>query len=594
MIRSTVRSAAVVAMLLGFLASVAPAAAQDAAELQWSGSAQFEVLPDLGRVDVVFSYFHENVTEGVEFPGFFESLPADAADVAAHQNDRELEIILLGEADGFATWFIAFEEPLEIGDTAEVRLTWSIISSALPGPLIAPGVAAFDVFRPGPEGSDFGTIHVSVVFSYEPVVELNLLRGSGAISTYEMFMPPYEAIRIELRDVELFETSTLSLPPPVDILSWPDDGWRIDVEGRATEVAQRLDAWFGALDRRFAIRRTFPGDDHLAVELDLVELSNSSAAAVDHQLAHAWLDDVRVDESWFIEGLALGFAGQLGEPGSEEAVIADLVGELGSDGVRAVVDALRAETSPYPGATPSPRVLTPGWQTLLDLIERVGGVDDAATAFRATVTADLGDALIDRRAAALLDYEALEARSGGWALPAFLRDAMASWDFDTFTERQAEVSDVIVTRDNLAAWAETLELPARSEMQLSFELAEDDLTEVVSAFEARGAALMAFDEAEAAVNGDRGLLARVGLWGSDPDGELAELRLAWADADDALVEDDGHALTASVEGAVGRGTIRLLIPAATLLGLWQLLRLVRQRAAARSVSEDDQSEKMSA
>ena len=90
-------------------------------------------------------------------------------------------------------------------------------------------------------------------------------------------------------------------------------------------------------------------------------------------------------------------------------------------------------------------------------------------------------------------------------------------------------------------------------------------------------ALESFDEAERLVNGDRGLLAAIGLVGHDADADLAALRDAWAAGDYRRVERDGHELADLVEGAVGAGTIRLLVPALGALVLWQVMRLFRRR-----------------
>ena len=140
---------------------------------------------------------------------------------------------------------------------------------------------------------------------------------------------------------------------------------------------------------------------------------------------------------------------------------------------------------------------------------------------------------------------------------------------------------MLARRDALHVWAESLDLEPRLEAQDAFESAAVDMSEVNGILDGQEAALAAFAEAERLVNGDRGLLARVGAAGSDPDAELAALRVAWAEGDDHLVEQGGRQLAETVEGAVGRGTIRLLVPALLILGLWQSMRLVRRWSATR-------------
>ncbi|MDW3220351.1 MAG: hypothetical protein R8F63_17215 [Acidimicrobiales bacterium] len=596
--RLPLRLVAVLVAVVALLVPAAGAGAQDGT-LRQTTSVDYVVLPEAGRVDVRFSYSFVNEGSGVAYPGFFESLPVTADEVAASSGSEALVVAQTGFEDGTATWFVQFARSLGPGASTEIELTWSIMHDGLPGPLVVPGAVSFDAFRPGPATDAAASpLRVTIPASYAAADGSTPVSGiDEPLATFEFPAEAYDGQRLQFVDHAAFDGDLIDLPPLAAVTSWSGDReWIADTADRAAAIASELDTWFGTLDEGFAIRRALPSAGHDLVEDDLVELADDDAASVDHQLAHIWLADVDVDVAWFIEGLAIGFAGEPHLDASPEAMVADLVDELGAAGVRAVIDALRAETTPYPGPVAEPRILDPGWQTLLDLIERAGGVDDAASAFREMVTDDVDDLLIDRRAAAVVDYAALESRAGSWALPPFLRHAMAAWEFDTFFGRQAEVSDVIVTRDSLAGWAASLELEPRTDAQVLFEEAADDLTAVVDLLERQEMALDAFDEAEAAVTGDRGLLATVGLWGSDPDADLLALRELWAAGDDAELAHDAHELTDSIEGAVGRGTIRLLVPALVIIALWQGLRWVRRRATAGGARspEADQPVKSSA
>lgn len=592
------RLAAVLIVLVATVAPMAPVGAQDGT-LSQSTSVEYAVSPEDGRVDVRFSYSFVNEGSGVAFPGFFESLPVTADEVAASTGSTALVVAQTGFDDGTATWFVQFARPLDPGDAVEVELTWAVGHDGLPGALVVPGAVSFDAFRPGHETeSASSAIRVTLPAGYAAVDGSEPVSGDdAAVATFDIPAAVYDVLRLQFVDHAAFDGELIDLPPLAAVTSWSGDSrWIADTADRAVAIAGELDTWFGALDEGFAIRRALATDEHPLVEANVAEIVDDAAASVDHQLAHIWLADVDVDKEWFIEGLAIGFAGEPHFDDSPESMIADLVDELGASGVRAVVDALRAETTPYPGPIAEPRTLGPGWQTLLDLIERVGGVDDAASAFREVVTNDLDDILIDQRAAAVVDYAALESRAGNWALPPFLREAMATWQFDTFFERQGEVSDVIVNRDSLAGWAESLELEPRTDAQVLFEAAADDMTDVVGRLDRQTEALAAFDEAESVVNGDRGLLASVGLWGSDPDADLAALRELWIAGEDAELTHDAHELTDSIEGAVGRGTIRLMVPALVIIAVWQALRWMRRRASTRrtDVADPDQPVKSSA
>jgi hypothetical protein len=292
--------------------------------------------------------------------------------------------------------------------------------------------------------------------------------------------------------------------------------------------------------------------------------------------------DVPVDESWLLEGLAAAFAGDQPNPAGPADVVPVIVAEIGAAGVRTIIDDLRENAITYPGVVAEEQPLPPDWRTLLDHFERVAGAEGIDELFRSAVIDPADAPLLDQRAAARVDYDALVFRAGGWTLPPYLRMAMAGWDFDTFRTEQGPVSEVIVRRDALLTWAESLELAPRDDAKAIFEAAQADMSEVTALLDEQEGALEAFDEAERLVNGDRGLLAAIGLLGNDVDADLASLRDAWAEGDYARVERDGHELAGVVEGAVGDGTIRLLVPALGLLAVWQVVRLLRRRFLWRS------------
>lgn len=544
----------------------APAAGQSDPVLTVATTADYRAVPELGRVEVEFGYAFENLTSATVFPGFFESIPADAVDVVVTDDRGEIPYGPTAESEGFETWLIAFRTPLDPGDSVDITISWVIEGEpALPGPIVEAGAVAFDVYVPGPAGSSWSL----------PTTALP--EGFVAVTTATP-SAPYELVRLEFVNEDEFSAAMTSLPPDVSVNDWTAGSpWAAGVVDRADAVTASLDSWFGPRADAFAVQRVFPSGDHPGLSPDVVDLASDDAEAVDHQLAHAWLADVVVVEDWFIEGLAAAFAGDEPNPSGPADVVPPIVNEIGAAGVRAVVDALRAEAITYPGVAPELQPLPADWRTILDHLEGVGGADDIAALFRSAVVDESDGPLLDGRAAARLDYDALEFRAGGWTLPPYLRHAMASWEFEIFRVEQVAVSDAIVRRDALLGWAESLELTPRDDAKALFEAADTDMSEVNALLDEQEAALTAFDEAERLVNGDRGLLAGIGLLGHDADADLAALRTAWADGEYDSVERDGHELSELVEGAVGDGTIRLLVPALLLIALWQLIRWIRRR-----------------
>ena len=556
------RNVGVLLVVLVIVASwTSPAAGQTDPTLTVTTSATYRLDVDARRVEVEFGYEFENRTAATAFPGFFESLPVDAVDVVARDAGGELLAGATADEDGFSTWLVGFRSPLEPGDALELRLTW-VIDAGAPATtaVVEPAAAAFDVYVPGPEGATWSAPTIEVPDGFVAVTEASPTR-------------PYEIVRTEYLAIERLVSSVVVLPPDVTISDWrPDAAWTEAVLDRSEAVVGSLETWFGPRTQPFEIRRSFESDEHLLVSDALVELAGDDAESIDHQLAHVW----------FLEGLAAAFAGDLPNPSGPADVVPVIVDEIGASGVRAIVDALRADAITYPGVVPEDQPLPPDWRTLLDHFERVAGAEGIDALFRADVVDEADEALLDRRAAARVDYDALVFRAGGWTLPPYLRTAMAAWEFDTFSALQGPVSDVILRRDALLAWGESLELVPRDDAKARFESAATDMEEVEALLDEQERALESFDEAERLVNGDRGLLAAIGLLGHDADGDLAELREAWADGDYARVEHDGHELADLVEGAVGAGTIRLLVPALGALVLWQALRLFRRRFLWRS------------
>jgi hypothetical protein len=534
-------------------------------------SATYRVDVDAARIEVEFGYEFENLTAATAFPGFFESVPVDAVEVVARDGSGELIAGATGEAEGFATRLVGFRTPLEPGDVLTMELSWVIeAGGSLLDPIVEPGAVAFDVYVPGPEGASWSAPSVEVPDGFIAV-------SSTAPSQ------PYEIVRAEYLDADRFTSTVSVLPPDATISDWQVDGvWSAAVLDRAEAVLGSLETWFGPRTRPFEVRRSFASEEHPDVAADVVDLALSDAESIDHQLAHVWMADVPVDEEWFVEGLAAAFAGDQPNPAGPADIVPIIVAEIGAAGVRTIIDDLRSNAITYPGVVPEEQPLPPDWRTLLDHFERVAGAEGIDELFRTSVIDPAAAPLLDQRAATRVDYDALVFRAGGWTLPPYLRMAMAGWDFETFRAEQAEVSDVIIRRDGLLAWGASLELTPRDDAKAIFEAAQDDMSEVTELLDEQEGALEAFDEAERLVNGDRGLLAAIGLLGNDVDADLASLRAAWAEGDYARVERDGHELAGLVEGAVGDGTIRLLVPALGLLTLWQVLRVLRRRFLWRS------------
>lgn len=587
-------------VVAGALALAPSSAAQGSSGLTGDTTARYTVVPDEGRVDVRFEYRVQNGDDEPS-PGFLETLPsaATAVQVSAPSGGAPA-MVPLGTEDGVTTWLVAFSAPLPGGGAAELVIDWQLPGGLEPpGPVVAPAAAGFEVAAAG-VGEELRAadpvVEVPLGFVLTVPDDAEVLDREADPAAPVAYRIPTgdggEPVAVAAVDPLRFTRVAFEGPPEITVADWAADTlWADQVRERAAAAVPRLDAWFGPRVEPLEIRRGAVHAGHPTVALGdeppWVESAASAAVAVDHQLAHGWLAGLAVDEPWFVEGLAAAFAGERLLPDGPAAVVAPIADEIGPTGVRAVVEAIRSGLISYPGATAEVQPRPPDWRTILDHLEGVGGSTEAAPRLQAALDDPTASAEIDRRAEARGEYEALAEQAAPWTLPPMVRVPMAEWDFDTVAEHRAEVSEALERRDLLEERAEELELEATTDSRPVFESATGDLSEFEELLDAQEEAIEAFDEAEHLVNGRPGLLARAGLVGHDPDGDLSALRDAWANGEYATVTDDGHSLTDLMETSVGRGALRILVPVIVLVGVWQLIRwLTRHRRTSSALVED--------
>lgn len=559
--------------------------------------ATYVVDVEAAAVDVRFETILTNGAAGVAFTDVFESIPVGAVDVSATADGRALDLTRAGTRDGFSQWSIGLPAPLDPGETLSLVLAWRLEADG-EAVVVAPGIAAFEAYVGGTEAVTRSALLVEVPVGFRVVAagDLEVVEGEDRVTMFTATAQPYLPVPIvaELDD-NLVRVGS-GADPRLTLADWAGDGsWSREVDRLLPEVVALLDGWFGPTSSSFELRRR----PRLATDIDPLALPAAGTGApvvtvgpdpdrteFTHELAAVWLADLPPTEPWLLDGLADAVSGS---PSDDPAatVVSVVAGEIGRDGMRRVVDVLRAGSISYPGAGNQPQPISADWRTVLDLFEQVGGAS-AAELFRVDVIEPADAPLLDRRAAARADYLALEDRAGDWALPPMLRVPMAAWDFDTFAARQAEVSDALVARDLLVAELVGVELELGGIARAAFEAADADMADVMGVLGRQASALEALEEAMRLVDGDRGLLAWIGLFGDDPDAELAAAVAAWDAGRYERAESLAHALTDRMDGAVGRGTLRLVLPAllvlivvATLRGLVRRNRRAPRRAARR-------------
>ena len=348
-----------------------------------------------------------------------------------------------------------------------------------------------------------------------------------------------------------------------------------------------------------------------------------------HEAAHGWFHGSLLADRWAIEGFASLYAtrvaGTLGLKGAAPALtdemaadaiplnawphvsnapvtdpaqeaygyaaslqLATLIAERAGDAAltRVWADAAAGVGAYQPpagasgagaGATPEGVAGAPDWRGLLDLLEAETGQDFTDLWRTWVLRPDELDQL-ETRAAARTAYEQTLAVADEWALPRQVRDALRAWRFDVAQRLMADARTVIAQRNALEATAEQEGLTLPGDMRRLFETGS--LVEASAMAEQLRAAMVAITTAEASRTSTDDPLVRVGMWGADPEADLAAARTAITTGDPATAVVAADRAYHAWTDAWHEGRRRLLIVlgsiAAVLLLASAIGRLVRR------------------
>jgi hypothetical protein len=263
----------------------------------------------------------------------------------------------------------------------------------------------------------------------------------------------------------------------------------------------------------------------------------------------------------------------------------------GADGLRAVWKAAAGRIGAYqpPGSggaasssaggsgTPETVDGPPDWRGLLDLLEAntPASYDDL---WRTWVARPTDLPLLDARADARTRYDAVVASAGDWQLPRPVRDAMRAWRFDQAKSLLADAATVLQQRTSITAAAASDGLAVPPTLKTDFESPDGFASATVEAT-AELEAIHRYDAAVASRPATTDFLQAAGLWGTNPDGDLAQARSLFASGDLAGSATSAGiaAATWTTAGEVGRGRLVslgilavALLLGFVLLGAWLL------------------------
>lgn len=356
-------------------------------------------------------------------------------------------------------------------------------------------------------------------------------------------------------------------------------------------------------------------------------------AVVLHELSHAWFNDGWFHERWLSEGFAQKYSAlavqQLGgtpaapaappntDPGyvalnewadpesttngssaresygyaTSYAVIAALTDEIGVDAMRDVLATVADGTTAYPGDGEAEAwSTTTDWRRFLDLLENVGGSQQARDLFTTYVVSSTDLQLLTDRATARAAYQDLAERGDDWAPPVVIRREMDAWNFDTASTDIADANQVLNQRDTLAATLDALGISMPESLQVAYESSEGPIATISATLaDAQQTAQLIVDATER-VDDARTPMQKLGLLGTDLDKTLAEAREAYAAGDMSAARTKAQEATDGLKNATRDGLIRVGIASAALLLVGSLIWLIARRRRARSTEPLDEDQ----
>ena len=242
-------------------------------------------------------------------------------------------------------------------------------------------------------------------------------------------------------------------------------------------------------------------------------------------------------------------------PQALQAIWADAAGKVGAYQPPSNDD---AATSAVGGTTRAPETVDgpPDWRGLLDLLEAhsTSSFDDL---WRTWVARDTDLPLLDDRAAARTDYQAVVAAAGPWQLPRAVRDAMRAWQFDQATDLLTHARAVLDQRSAIATQAAAAGLTVPTTLETAFE-ANDGFAGATLEATAELEAIGRYRDAIAARPVGFDAIHEVGVWGTAPEADLARARALFASGDLSGSVTAAAAAAATWTGADEMGRARLL------------------------------------
>ena len=595
------------------------------------------------------------------FTGFSLPAPTGASnEVATTSGGTALasSTRILSGNDTFVIYDIDFADNLFYKQTAYVLVTYDILG--LPprsdNPSRVNGAyASFEAFGVGDDGKV--TVRVVVPPGFETdtfgdeatVAQEN---GSTVYTATDIPNPKQFSIFVSARNDDELVQAAVSTPDgdQFTVRAWPaDTDWQTFVTTQIQDGVPVLSELIGQqwpIDETVDVREAYTpylygyagwfsaADNEIEIGEDL------DAEVVLHELSHAWFNATWFTDRWLSEGFAQVYASksveelggsalapnpisntdagmvtlnEWGDPnfvaGADEvedygynasfSVVQQIVAEIGEEKMRDVLSAVADRTIAYRGeGKPEDVGVAAGWRRFLDLVEEVGGGQEAASLIEQYVITPAEKVELETRTKTRTAYAELVAGSGDWSPPFALRQQMSSWSFVAALATLDDAHEVLDLRDELDIKAGELGTGYPDDFESMYEAASTMLDDTKTAVQQQidtADAVLAAVSAEAA---DDGLFGRVGLMGTRLPGVLEEAKAAFAVGDHELAREKAQEVLDTVEKAPAVGKTRSLIVGGAALSLLLVVALVllllRRRRAAIAAAETASPEAESA
>jgi hypothetical protein len=568
--------------------------------------------------------------EQTYFNGFEFGLPADAVNVAAVAGGRPLSVTLR-PVHNFQMVTVGFGANLEYAQRLDIAVTFDLPGYAprRAEPLRAsrafvsfvawaygdPGVATVRIVTPA--AADVSIPDLDSGSSLRPQFETI---GTAAVRTFHALADPqrFSLFVTAANDRQLVARRVRVDGTNVVVQAWPDDPkWGAFM---ARQVRRGLPALEQLIGRPLPAHSTLqvresaePGLEGYSGWFDydtgVVELGEELDPIVaTHELAHGWFDDDTSYHRWVTEGLAETYANAVvrragGRPRRAERpapnapgrqplndwedfgfslrdqptetygytasffVVGSLFHEIGPARMSDVLAAIDAATPAYRfgGRIRKGPV---GWRRLLDLLEQVGGSQQATRLFRRYVVTDIEADDLDARNAARTAYAELVARADGWAPPSGVDHDMERWEFDRAEELMVAAEQVVAERNSFVedAAGVGVELHGTFATRLERAASVDALELIAGDIAELHGAVGVVSAADSAAGAERNSLEALALGDETFASDLAEARDAIGADEPDVAEELASQVRSTLAVAESVGRQRANTLADTALG----------------------------